>query len=65
VNKIESDPEILGGIVIIRGTRIPCALIYELIGLHYTIDEISEESLHLDKKILLKVIEVRNTPLIF
>ena len=31
---IESNPEILGGKPIIKGTRIPVALIYELIGLN-------------------------------
>jgi len=42
---------------IIKGTRIPVALIYELVGLNYTIDEIQKEYPHLDRQILLKVIE--------
>ena len=37
---IESNPEILGGKPIIKGTRIPVGLIYELIGLNYSISEI-------------------------
>jgi len=55
---IESNPEILGGKPIIKGTRIPVALIYELIGLNYTIDEIQEEYPHLDRQVILKVIEL-------
>ncbi len=39
---IESNPNILGGKPIIKGTRIPVALIYELIGLKYSIDQIIE-----------------------
>ena len=37
---IESNPEILGGKPIIKGTRILVALIYELIGLNYSIADI-------------------------
>jgi len=55
---IESNPEILGGKPIIKGTRIPVALIYELISLNYTIDEIQEEYPHLDRQVILKVIEL-------
>ncbi|KKM62623.1 hypothetical protein LCGC14_1519730 [marine sediment metagenome] len=40
---IESNPEILGGKPIIKGTRIPVVLIYELIGLKYSISEILKE----------------------
>jgi uncharacterized protein (DUF433 family) len=55
---IESDPDILGGKPIIKGTRIPVSLIYELIGLNYTIDEIIEEYPHLDRQVIQKVIEL-------
>ncbi|MEE9378013.1 MAG: DUF433 domain-containing protein [Candidatus Lokiarchaeia archaeon] len=55
---IESNPEILGGKPIIKGTRIPVALIYELIGLNYTIDDILKEYPHLDRQVILKVIEL-------
>ena len=55
---IESNPEILGGKPIIKGTRIPVALIYELIGLNYTIDEILEEYPRFNRQIVLKVIEL-------
>ena len=60
---IESNPEILGGKPIIKGTRIPVALIYELIGLNYSIDKIQEEYPHLDRQVILKVLELGNDAL--
>ena len=60
---IESNPEILGGKPIIKGTRISVALIYELIGLNYSIDEIQKEYPHLDRQIILKVLELGNDAL--
>ena len=57
---IESNPEILGGKPIIKATRIPVALIYELVGLNYSIDQIQEEYPHLDRNILIKIIELGN-----
>ena len=55
---IESNPKILGGKPIIKGTRIPVALIYELIGLNYSINQILEEYPHLNKKIILALLEI-------
>ena len=55
---IESNPEILGGKPIIKGTRIPVALIYELIGLNYSINQILEEYPHLNKEIILTLLEI-------
>ena len=55
---IESNPEILGGKPIIKGTRIPVALIYELIGLNYSINQILEEYPHLNKQIILTLLEI-------
>ncbi len=60
---IESDPEILGGKPIIKGTRIPVSLIYELIGSNYTIEEILEEYPHLKREVILKVLELGNEAL--
>lgn len=60
---IESNPEILGGKPIIKGTRIPVALIYELVGLNYSIDQIQEEYPHLDRNVLIKIIELGNDAL--
>ena len=55
---IESNPEILGGKPIIKGTRIPVVLIYELIGLNYSINQILEEYPHLKRAIILKILEI-------
>ncbi|KKK46393.1 hypothetical protein LCGC14_1197850 [marine sediment metagenome] len=55
---IESNPEILGGKPIIKGTRIPVALIFELIGLNYSITEILEEYPHLDSDIILHLLKI-------
>ncbi len=55
---IESNPEILGGKPIIKGTRIPVALVYELIGLNYSLDQIIEEYPHLKRSIILKILEI-------
>ena len=55
---IESNPNILGGKPIIKGTRIPVVLIYELIGLKYSIDQIIEEYPHLQHKVILKILEI-------
>jgi hypothetical protein len=37
------DPEILGGKPVIKGTRIPVELIFELAGVGYSITQIIEE----------------------
>ncbi|NHI93450.1 MAG: DUF433 domain-containing protein [Candidatus Lokiarchaeota archaeon] len=55
---IESNPEILGGKLVIKGTRIPVSLIFELIGLKYSLNEILEEYPTLNKSILLKLLEI-------
>jgi uncharacterized protein (DUF433 family) len=55
---IESNPEILGGKPIIKGTRIPVALIYELFGLNYSITEILREYPHLDQTILITLLKI-------
>ena len=55
---IESNPNILGGKPVIKGTRIPVALIYELIGLNYSITQILEEYPHLTSTIIIKILEI-------
>jgi uncharacterized protein (DUF433 family) len=55
---IECNPEILGGKPIIKGTRIPVALIFELFGLNYSIAEILREYPHLDQTILLTLLKI-------
>ena len=55
---IESNPEILGGKPIIKGTRIPLDLVFELLGLNYSIDFIIDQYPSLNKEILQKIIQI-------
>jgi uncharacterized protein (DUF433 family) len=55
---IESNPKILGGKPIIKGTRIPVALIYELIGLNYSISEILKEYPHLNRDVIITLLNI-------
>ena len=57
---IESNPEILGGKPVIKGTRIPVALIYELIGLNYSITDILRDYPHLDRTVLVRLLNMGN-----
>jgi len=58
VQIIECNPEILGGKPIIKGTRIPVDLIYELIGADVSIEEILDDYPSLTREIIEKVIEI-------
>ncbi len=40
---IQSNPNVLGGIPVIKGTRIPVARIMALRGLNYTLTDIKKE----------------------
>ena len=53
---IDSNPEILGGKPIIKGTRIPVDLIFELLGLNYSIDYILDQYPTLNREILQKMV---------
>lgn len=55
---IETNPKILGGKPIIKGTRVPVVLIFELVGLDYSIEETLEEYPHLDRQKVIKIIEL-------
>ena len=55
---IESNQEILGGKPIIKGTRIPLELIFELIGCKIPINEILEDYPSLNRDLLLKIVEI-------
>jgi uncharacterized protein (DUF433 family) len=57
---IESNPEILSGKPVIKGTRIPVALIYELIGLNYSITDILRDYPHLDRTVLVRLLKMGN-----
>ena len=57
-NYIISKSAVLHGKPCIKGTRIPVALIYELIGLNYSINQILEEFPHLTREIIIKILEI-------
>lgn len=46
---IETNPKILGGQPVIRGTRVPIARVLALIGMNYSLKDLKEEIPHLDK----------------
>ena len=58
VEIVESNPEILGGKPIIKGTRIPVALVFELISLNYSVDQILDEYPTLSREIILEIIKL-------
>lgn len=55
---IESNPNILGGKPIIKGTRIPVKFIFDLLGQGFSIDEISDEYPTLTKETIKQIIEI-------
>lgn len=54
---IISDPDILGGTPVIKGTRIPVDRVLFLFKEGYTIDDIHNEYNHVDVKTLEKVLD--------
>jgi len=58
VEIIESNPEILGGKAVVKGTRIPVDLIFELVSLNYSINQIIEEYPTLSREIILRIIQL-------
>ncbi len=50
---IKSNPEILQGKPIFKGTRIPVNLVYELLGLNYSIKQILNEYPTLSKEMIV------------
>lgn len=55
---IDSNPNILGGKPIIKGTRIPVKFIFDMIGQGFSIDEILEEYPSLSKEMIKNIIEI-------
>jgi len=53
---IESNPDILGGKPVIKGTRIPVELILEMVQSGYSVDEIVSEYPHLSRDDLIEVL---------
>ncbi|MBN2151969.1 MAG: DUF433 domain-containing protein [Candidatus Lokiarchaeota archaeon] len=58
VQIIESNQQILGGKPVIKGTRMPVDLIFELVGADEYIDQILEDYPSLTRDIVEKVIDV-------
>jgi uncharacterized protein (DUF433 family) len=55
---VVSDPEILGGKPVIKGTRMPVSLVFELAGMNYSIDQIIDYYPFLDKEIVLEILRM-------
>ncbi|MFW9991768.1 MAG: DUF433 domain-containing protein [Candidatus Odinarchaeota archaeon] len=55
---IESNPEILNGKAVFRGTRIPVDLVFELVSVGYTIDQILEEYPDLPREHVVQVLKI-------
>lgn len=54
---IVSNPEILGGTPVIKGTRIPVSRILFLLKDGYTVEAIQEEYPHIELKIIKRAID--------
>ena len=55
---IDSNPEILGGKPVIKGTRIPVDLIFELIGANVPINEILQDYPSLSREIIIQLLKI-------
>nr|MDO8113350.1 DUF433 domain-containing protein [Candidatus Sigynarchaeota archaeon] len=55
---VVSDPEILGGKPVIKGTRMPVSLIFELAGLNYSVDQIIEFYPFLTREIVIRILKM-------
>lgn len=55
---VVSDPEILGGKPVIKGTRMPVSLIFELAGLNYSVDQIIEYYPFLTKDVVIRILKM-------
>jgi uncharacterized protein (DUF433 family) len=55
---IESNPEILGGKPVLKGTRIPVELILEMVQSGYSVDEIVSEYPHLKRHDLVQILKL-------
>jgi uncharacterized protein (DUF433 family) len=55
---IESNPEILGGKPVVKGTRIAVELILEMVQSGYSMDEIVSEYPHLKRDDLIELVRL-------
>lgn len=46
---IETNPKVLGGTPVIKGTRVPVARVLALIAMNYSLSDLKKEIPHLDK----------------
>ena len=46
---IQTNPKILGGQPVIKGTRVPVARVLALIGMNYALKDLKKEIPHLDR----------------
>lgn len=58
---VESDPEILGGKPVVRGTRIPVDLVLELVNLGYSAERIVEEYPELSRDVIVQLARLAKT----
>ena len=58
---IESNPGIFGGKPIVKGTRIPVELVFELFSMEMSFDEIIEDYPSLTHEILKQLLVIANT----
>ncbi len=58
VQIIECNPQILGGKPVIKGTRIPVDLIFELVGASVPVEEILDDYPSLTREVVEKVIAI-------
>ena len=55
---IETNPDILGGKPVVKGTRIPIDLLLELVQEGFTVDDILREYPHMNREDVLTVLKV-------
>lgn len=55
---IETNPKILGGQPVIKGTRVPVARVLALIGLNYSLKDLKKEIPHLNNLTKLDLVSI-------
>lgn len=60
---IESNPAILNGKAVFRGTRIPVDLIFELVSVGYNVDQIIDEYPDLPRDSVVQILKIGKSAL--
>ena len=55
---IETNPEILGGKPVVKGTRIPVTILFDMASCGYSIDQILEQYPTLTKELVIDVLKI-------